>query len=668
MDATASRQTSRVFELSRAMFPLCTRMPVAHSRVSWPLTRSLKYPPGFRPRRGLNWVFIGLLYTSFYMCRYNFRSRRRGIGRGVRLQQGRRSPECISALRRSPTRCGQIINGLLTDRIGGKTRDAHRRRRHDHDEPALRLRFLLAALARLFVAIRRHQRLHAVVRRARHGQNERRLVPAHRARQFAGIFGFMINWADSGSTISARLFWPGLYFLGLWRIPPLALALALSDSGRHRARRRDLLAIFVKDTPEEAGFPAVNPEEEAGGAGPRRVWRVVHHHLHQSGHLDLSPAPTPAPARCGRASISGSPFSCSEAASCRLSIRAVSIGRRSSIPLVAVARLVHLRLSFPTRFFNGHRSPVACRLYFLETRRHSRCGRAVPLRSNAGGCLFLVLISLTANSTHSIVGTAAPMDIGGAKDGGLRFRRDRFLSILWRQPGRIRPWRIARSSWGSYFYFMAPFGIRSWPASGAIGGFADADGDAQNSDACTRPVMLEPSLARTSSSCSCEPAKRRGRKFRALPDSRRAGSRLRTSIAICSAKIPSPVMRASPAANHSTVRRRANAGCARAPFLFDRGNVRRASARRAARSPTAIARPCNRQIAHPLSRRPPESPALRDPLSPGMIGATITPTGIPAARSCAIASSRAVGDEVRGSRTRCRFGSSDVTEMFTAAA
>ena len=30
------------------------------------------YPPGFRARRGLNWGMIGLLYTSFYMCRYNF--------------------------------------------------------------------------------------------------------------------------------------------------------------------------------------------------------------------------------------------------------------------------------------------------------------------------------------------------------------------------------------------------------------------------------------------------------------------------------------------------------------------------------------------------------------------------------------------------------------------
>ena len=51
-----------------------------------------------------------------------------------------------------------------------------------------------------------------------------------------------------------------------------------------------------------------------------------------------------------------------------------------------------------------------------------------------------------------------------------------------------------------------------------------------------------------------------------------------------------------------------------------------------------------------------------------MIGATITPTGIPAARNIATVSKRAVGDEVRGSSTRCKFGSSEVTETFTAAA
>ena len=36
-----------------------------------PSSARIEYPPGFRRRRGQNWGFLGLLYTSFYMCRYN---------------------------------------------------------------------------------------------------------------------------------------------------------------------------------------------------------------------------------------------------------------------------------------------------------------------------------------------------------------------------------------------------------------------------------------------------------------------------------------------------------------------------------------------------------------------------------------------------------------------
>src|ERR1700691_4772368 len=41
------------------------------SSTSISISARPKYPRGFRPRRGLNWGFLGLLYTSFYMCRYN---------------------------------------------------------------------------------------------------------------------------------------------------------------------------------------------------------------------------------------------------------------------------------------------------------------------------------------------------------------------------------------------------------------------------------------------------------------------------------------------------------------------------------------------------------------------------------------------------------------------
>jgi sugar phosphate permease len=37
------------------------------------IAQAPRHPPGFRARRGLNWFIIGLLYASFYMCRYNFR-------------------------------------------------------------------------------------------------------------------------------------------------------------------------------------------------------------------------------------------------------------------------------------------------------------------------------------------------------------------------------------------------------------------------------------------------------------------------------------------------------------------------------------------------------------------------------------------------------------------
>lgn len=42
----------------------------------------------------------------------------------------------------------------------------------------------------------------------------------------------------------------------------------------------------------------------------------------------------------------------------------------------------------------------------------------IGVKGVAVSCVFLVLISLTANSTHSIVGAAAPMDIGGRKMAG----------------------------------------------------------------------------------------------------------------------------------------------------------------------------------------------------------------------------------------------------------
>ena len=76
------------------------------------------HPPGFRPRRGLNWVLIGLLYTSFYMCRYNLPLASSEISRTLGFSKAQIGTIITTAL--LAYACGQIINGFLTDRLGGK--------------------------------------------------------------------------------------------------------------------------------------------------------------------------------------------------------------------------------------------------------------------------------------------------------------------------------------------------------------------------------------------------------------------------------------------------------------------------------------------------------------------------------------------------------------------
>src|SRR5258706_16275750 len=78
----------------------------------------ISHPPGFRARRGLNWGFLGLLYTSFYMCRYNFSIANKSISTEFGFSRTQMGYIITTAL--FAYACGQIINGLITDHIGGK--------------------------------------------------------------------------------------------------------------------------------------------------------------------------------------------------------------------------------------------------------------------------------------------------------------------------------------------------------------------------------------------------------------------------------------------------------------------------------------------------------------------------------------------------------------------
>src|SRR4029078_9897602 len=77
-----------------------------------------EYPPGFRARRGLNWGFLGLLYTSYYMCRYNFAIANKSISAEFGFSRAQIGSIITTSL--LAYAFGLIINGLITDHIGGK--------------------------------------------------------------------------------------------------------------------------------------------------------------------------------------------------------------------------------------------------------------------------------------------------------------------------------------------------------------------------------------------------------------------------------------------------------------------------------------------------------------------------------------------------------------------
>ena len=106
--------------------------------------------------------------------------------------------------------------------------------------------------------------------------------------------------------------------------------------------------------------------------------------------------------------------------------------------------------------FKGRRAPVALGLYFIET---VVILLATQFHTATGAIVFFVLISFTANSTHSILGTAAAMDIGGAKMAGFASGViDSFQYFGGSLAGYLLGMLLDKS-WDYYFYFMAPFGV-----------------------------------------------------------------------------------------------------------------------------------------------------------------------------------------------------------------
>src|SRR3954462_6498351 len=225
------------------------------------------YPPGFRKRRGLNWGFLGLLYTSFYMCRYNLSIANKSISEEFHFSRGQMGTIITTAL--FAYACGQIINGLITDKIGGK------KAMLIGAAGTIVMNILFGAasfwgMLGLFIAIRGVDGYVQAFGAPGMVKINAAWFNRRERGRFSGIFGFMINLGRFGIFSLGPALLAGFTILGLVTIPPLHWRWLFWAPTIICAGLAVAMALLVKETPEKAGFAGVISDDSGpASADPR---------------------------------------------------------------------------------------------------------------------------------------------------------------------------------------------------------------------------------------------------------------------------------------------------------------------------------------------------------------------------------------------------------------
>ena len=415
---------------------------------------AIAHPPGFRRRRGLNWTFVGLLYTSFYTCRYNFAIANKSISDEFGFSKGQMGTIITTAL--FAYACGQILNGLLTDRIGGKRAMLI----GAAGTVTMNLLFGFASFSgmlSLFLLIRGIDGyLQSFGAPGMVKINAAWFAKTERGR-FAGIFGFMINAGRFLINTFGPAFLAGFVFLGLWQVPPLHWRWLFWIPAGLCTVIAVLMALITKETPQAAGFPPVDEEHIRGDetcAPVSVVFKAI-----ASNPVIWIIALAYACTGAVRQGIDQWFFRFMQEVH-HFNLNDVRF-KYLGILIPFVASLGSLISGYISDIvFNGRRAPVAAGLYFLEV---VIILAAAQFTSANTAVFFLILISFTANATHSLLGTAAAMDIGGARMAGFASGLIDSFQYFGGSLAGLLLGNLLDRSWGYYFYFMAPFGL--------IGGF-----------------------------------------------------------------------------------------------------------------------------------------------------------------------------------------------------
>ena len=414
---------------------------------------SAEYPSGFRARRGVNWASVGLMYTSFYLCRYNFSYANKAIADEFHFTKSDIST--ILMLNFIAYGCGQIINGLLTDRIGGK------RAMLIGAVGTIATNVLFGAasfwgmlwLFGLLWGINGYVQSFGSpgfikINSSWFSEKQRGT--------FAGIFGFMINLGRLVANKLLPALLAGFTFIGMWYVPPQHWRWLFWIPAIVASVVAVVLFITVKDTPEECGYKNLFPgEADHADADVRGNLKTVFKQI-TGNHLVWIIAAAYACTGAVRQSIDQwFPRFFQEVHDLDMTgAKFQWLG--FMIPIVASAGSL-LSGWISDRFFHSRRAPVAAGIYVIEV---FVILAAAQVHSVNWAIFFFVMISFTVNSTHSLLGPAAAMDIGGRKaaafasgciDACQYFGAAAAIKGL----GYV----LDHWGWNYYFYYMIPFGI-----------------------------------------------------------------------------------------------------------------------------------------------------------------------------------------------------------------
>ncbi|HRW55639.1 MAG TPA: MFS transporter [Phycisphaerae bacterium] len=444
----------------------------------------LEHPPGFRARRGQNWFMLGLMYASYYTCRYNLSIAAPSIIRQFGFDNA--DFGLINTARHWAYAVGQFINGLFTDKLGGKQ--------------AMAVGAVLTIILNVLFGVASHAGAGSVlilfcIIRASDGYAQSFGAPgmikintawfarAERGR-FAGVFGLMIQLGKIAintlglmllTANTVAIFWigPKMTIGGSWQwlfyIPPVFVGIVAV-----------LMFLIVKNNPEEVGYEIKHDEREAENDGD---------------HEEKIPLSIVLRTILGKPMvwITACAYFCTgfvrsaqddwwvryfdQEWGLDISTSSLVIITGALLPITGFVGSISSGYISDT-FFKGRRAPVAMALYGLES---AVILLAALLLSNPSiatpglAAVLMLAVSLTCNSTHSILGTAAAMDLGGRKMAG--FAAGVIDSFQYIGAG-ISGWALGKLldytnamtdlGWVAWYYAMLPFSLMGMILMGVI--------------------------------------------------------------------------------------------------------------------------------------------------------------------------------------------------------